>query len=271
MFDRDYLKELKVILREKYDVAIAQAVTSISFTSNLLARLSNSVIRIGVRNLNGEFNDSSFLFDKLVNLDWRENENTHITDRNLALLEPFGITTQNKKIIIHSDDTDKRIAEEFIKTLKGSENGPVIGLHVGAGKIQNRWSYLNFAELIDKLIKEKNAGIYLTAGGSSDLDLNNSIKEKISGKIKIFDKKGMGLLKELITLTNLFITNDSAPMHTAAATDTPTISLFGQTNPYVWAPQGKNKNFIWIKDNINAISIKEVYKHSNDLLSSIQE
>lgn len=269
LFDRRYFKELTEVLKGKYDVAFVPAVTSISFTSNFLARLSNSDIKVGVRSLNGKVNSSQYLFNRLVTHDWRNKENVHITDRNLALLEPFGIFAINKKIIIHSDNNDKHLAEDFIKTLRVDGNGPIIGMHVGAGKIQNRWSYLNFAELIDKLIIENNARIYLTEGGSGDASLIKSIKGKISGDIKIFDKKGMGLLKELISYSDLFITNDTGPMHTAASTDTPVISLFGSTNPFMWAPLGENKKFIWKGNNINDISVDDVYENVVKLLDKL--
>ncbi len=267
LFDRKYLKELIKVLKEKYDAAFVPAVTSISFTSNFLARLSNSDTRIGVRSLQGKVNSSQYLFDRLVTHDWRNDEKVHVTDRNLALFEPFAITTKNKKIIIYSDETDKRTAEEFIKTCRGNENRPVIGLHPGAGKLQNRWSFLKFAELIDRFINENNAGIYLTAGDSGDAALIESINENISGKVKIFDKKGMGLLKELISHSDLFITNDTAPMHAAASTDAPVISLFGPTDPYVWAPLGDNKKFIWKSNNINDITVDQVYENAVEMLN----
>jgi ADP-heptose:LPS heptosyltransferase len=264
--DIGYYKKIKNVLKQPYDITIVPAVTSISFTSNFLARLSNSRIRIGVRTLNGELNSSYYLFDRLVDLDWRENEKTHITKRNLAIAEPFGITTENPKLIIYSSDNDKAAAGKFIETLPGKEGDPVIGLHAGAGKIHNRWDYLKFAALIDLLVDNYSARIFLTEGSSGDAILNEKIKKQSNIDLKIFDEKGMGLLKELINQSSLFITNDTAPMHASAASDSPVISLFGPTNPHIWAPLGKNKIFLWKSNDINNITVNEVYEKAKELL-----
>lgn len=266
LFKKRYFSNLRNVLKNKYDLAIVPAVTSISFTSNLLARISNSNIRIGVKSLNGKLNPNHYFFDRLVELDWREKENTHITLRNLAIVEPFGITTDNLTTIIYSNEADASIAREFLDAIPGDSRSPVIGLHVGEGKIQNRWNEYKFAELIERLIENHMAKIYLSRGGKDDDRIIEAIKNRTKADLKVFTKPGMALLKEVISQSNLFITNDTGPMHAAAATDTPTISLFGQTNPHIWAPLGNNKVFIWKGENIENISVEDVYQSAEQLL-----
>jgi heptosyltransferase III len=45
-------------------------------------------------------------------------------------------------------------------------------------------------------------------------------------------------LATLLAESRLFIGNDSGPGHLAAAVGTPVLSIFGPTNPLVWAPRG---------------------------------
>lgn len=266
LFEEKYFSSLRKVLKSRYDLAIVPAVTSISFTSNLLARLSNSSIRIGVKSLNGKLNPSYYFFDRLVDLDWRDKENTHISLRNLSIVEPFGITTDNLQTTINSSEADASIAREFLDTIAGDSDSPVIGLHVGAGKIQNRWSEYKFAELIERLMKTHYAKIYLSRGGKDDDRIIEAIVNRTKVDLKVFTRPGMAVLKEVISQSNLFITNDTGPMHAAAATDTPTISLFGPTNPYIWAPLGHNKVFICKGENIDNISVEDVYKSAEQLL-----
>src|SRR5205085_6602530 len=53
----------------------------------------------------------------------------------------------------------------------------------------------------------------------------------LSGKIDLLT------LAALIAQARLLVTVDSAPMHLAAATDTPQVVLFGPTNPFHWRPR----------------------------------
>ena len=83
------------LLRKEYDVVIVPVVVSISFTSNLIARMSNSKIRIGARYLNGTKNESDFFFDRKVTLDWRMHPDSNVSERSLDIVRSFGINTTN--------------------------------------------------------------------------------------------------------------------------------------------------------------------------------
>ncbi len=56
------------------------------------------------------------------------------------------------------------------------------------------------------------------------------------------------LLAALIARAQLFIGVDSAPMHMAAALDTPCIALFGPTKLQLWRPWGDHNSVIWAGD-----------------------
>ena len=86
LFSPIYLHQTIKYFREGYDLAIVPVVVSISFTSNLLARLSNSKIRIGANSLNGKSNLSSFFFDRRIDLDWRNHPDSNVSERSLDIV-----------------------------------------------------------------------------------------------------------------------------------------------------------------------------------------
>lgn len=266
LFQIGYHKKLRKILKSNYDAAIVPAVTSISFTSNFLARLANSKIRIGPNSLNGKTNPSSFLFDRRIDLDWRDKPDTHVSQRNMDIIAPFGISTDDLSPVIHSDEEDNKIAEEFIRNIPGDKDSPLIGIHIGAGKVQNRWSHIKFAQLIDNLSENLAPRFYLSMGSKDDNELIEFVKSNTKKDFSIFDKPGMPILKSLIEISDLFITNDTGPMHTAAATKTPTISLFGPTDPKMWAPNGDGKHFLRNGEDINSINVDDVYNLAMQLI-----
>ncbi len=259
IFNPIYFNQLMNILNQKYDLAIVPSTVSLSFTSSLLGRLSNSKIRIGASELNGVKNKYSYFFDVKVPLDWRIYPDQHVADFGLDIVRKFGITTTKFAPVISFDKDDQTIAEGFIKSISsGVIYKNIVGLHVGAGKPKNRWSLDNYITVIKYLIEKYNALVYCT-GSSSDKAEIDYIKDNLNYKIGYFIDKKIPELAAVIALSDLFITNDTGVMHVAGSTNTPQISIFGPTNPYNWAPVGKNKFFCKNQSElINDVSVEEV-------------
>ncbi len=259
LFSPAYIIRAIKLFREEYDLAIVPVTVSVSFTSNLLARLANARIRIGAKSLDGVKNKSEFLFDRRVNLDWRRSPDQHIAERILDIVKPFGIDTNNIKTEISFDQDDLAYAHEFLDQLSRNPGDYIIGIHAGAGKIPNRWSLCKYVSLMNKLNENYNIKFYLT-GSSADHEELDYIKKNVSFNFGLFINKTIPQIAALISKSNLFITNDTGIMHVAGATDTPQISIFGPTNPYIWAPVGEGKIFIRKSELIDEITFEEVYE-----------
>ena len=67
-------------IRQGFDLTIVPVTVSISFTSNILARLSKSKIRIGPKSLDGKPNDSAYFFDRRVDIDWRKYPDSNVSN-----------------------------------------------------------------------------------------------------------------------------------------------------------------------------------------------
>jgi heptosyltransferase-2 len=266
IFNPFYLKKFINLLKENYDVVIVPVTVSISFTSNFIARLSNSKIRIGPRFLDGKKNESDFFFDRRVTLDWRMHPDSNVSEKILDIVRPFGIDTKDYRSEISFDNDDIKAAGEFIKSFNLTEGDFLIGLHIGAGKIQNRWSLIKYVELIKQLNESYPSKFYLTAS-SSDKDLFDFVRQKLSFKIGLFVDRKIPEIAALISKSHLFISNDTGIMHVAGTTDTPQISIFGPTNPFNWAPIGADKHFIRKSELIDDISVEDVFNLCTILLA----
>lgn len=269
LFNPIYFLETLKLLREGYDLAIVPVVVSISFTSNLLARLSKSRIRIGAKSLNGEPNLSAFFFDRRVELDWRKHPDSNVSERNLDIVRPFGINTNNYKSEITFNGVDTAAAKKFIGEFGDKAKKLLIGLHVGAGKENNRWSLQNYALLVKKLENNFPANFYLTGGWAEKEELNY-ITKNVDVSFGKFVNRSIPQIAALISMSDLFISNDTGIMHVAGTTDTPQISVFGPTNPFNWAPIGSNKYFIRKSELIDDVAVDDVY-HLCDLILSKKE
>lgn len=265
LFLPTYFAKLYKVLRNHFDVAIVPVTVSISFTSNLLCRFSNSSTLIGPRSLDGKPNESAYLFDKLVDIDWRKYPDSHVSDRILDIIRPFEMDTKNFRSEITFDGTDIEVADKFLKSLSITSQDIVVGFHCGAGKKQNRWSLLKYVELIKLLAQEYNAKMYLTGSNSDEEEINYVLKN-VPFKLGLFLNKSIPEVAAVVSKSTLFISNDTGIMHVAGTTNTQQISIFGPTNPLNWAPIGENKFYIRKSDLIDDVMLEDVYMLSKSLL-----
>ncbi|MFA3781748.1 glycosyltransferase family 9 protein [Melioribacteraceae bacterium 4301-Me] len=260
-----YLLKLKKTLKANYDLAVVPATVAISKTSCILAALSDAKIKIGPSSLNGKVNELSSLFNFKIKLNWQKYPDIHVSDFIQDILRPFGISTKNLKTQITIEKDDLKTAEDFIETLKGNTNHEVVnshklvvGLHIGAGKRLNRWSIEKFLQLTNLLSVAYEVVFYFT-GSKSDKEELNYVKKIFGENTAFFIDHSIPELAALISLSDLFITNDTGVMHVAGATDTPQISIFGPTNPYNWAPMGPNKYFVRKSDLTDDVTVEDVF------------
>ncbi len=125
-------------------------------------------------------------------------------------------------------------------------SNPTIGINPGAAYGNaKRWYPERFAQVANELAKY---GDIIIFGGKNEIDIANDIEKRltIQNYKNIAGKTTVSEIVEYIAGLTLFITNDSGPMHIAAAYKVPTISIFGPTNPKETS-QWKNENGIIIR------------------------
>jgi ADP-heptose:LPS heptosyltransferase len=245
------------ILREEYSWVLVPVTVSISFTSNLMAGIANGKLKVGAKYLEGKYNDSDFFFNLKINYDWRRHPDMNISERILDTVTPLGIEPAGYSPEVSFDSDDDAVAEKFLGGFEEHKRRIIVGLHVGAGKVPNRWYYQNFVKVIEMLKKRYDACIYLT-GSKEDIPIISKIQEELKFTVLTYIDKTIPQVAAVIAKSDLFITNDTGIMHVAGATKTPQISIFGPTNPFVWAPMGPTKFFLHKSDIIDEITIKEV-------------
>jgi len=168
----------------------------------------------------------------------KKNPAPHRTDAYLALIglvdaEGDSINAEEKRppyLVVSSKE--RQAARVFLKSLGIPDDGsPLIGFNPGAAYgTAKRWLPEYFAALADQLIEKKQANI-LIFGAQSEIRVAETITEQM--KHTAFILSGKTTVRQLmacIKTCDLFISNDSGPMHLASALSVPQIALFGPTN-----------------------------------------
>lgn len=108
-----------------------------------------------------------------------------------------------------------------------------VWIHPGSGGGSKRWPLESFLELGEALRREKIEGCFLVGEAETDL------AREIEGRgFRVHRPETPSALTRCLGLEDLFVGNDSGPGHLAALMGLRTVTIFGTTDPALWAPWG---------------------------------
>ena len=111
-------------------------------------------------------------------------------------------------------------------------------MNVSARWPTKRWPAASFAEVGDRLQQEGYGAVVMIGGPDERADVAAVSKKMKTSAIDLAGATTVGLLPALLSRASLLITNDSGPMHIAAAVGTPLVALFGPTSVVLTGPYG---------------------------------
>jgi lipopolysaccharide heptosyltransferase I len=163
--------------------------------------------------------------------------NRHIVDQLVDLLRPLGVANTERRFTIPRTETDEHFAERVWRELGLRSDVPVVVLHPGAAWDTKRWAAANFARLNDVLIRRFQVRTLLTWGPGEE-SLIQRVAQAAVYTPAIAPATTLLQLAALLARCRVFIGGDTGPLHLAAAVDTPTVALFGPSNPRRNGPYG---------------------------------
>jgi len=195
-----------------------------SLRSALLLFLAGIPLRVGFRQSIGWF-----LYHRTVARD----ANRHDVERSLALLEPFGVRTNGRRGRLRVEPPSAVAAgvERLLYSLGIRREERIVGINPGSVWPTKRWPAEAYAELVVRLKQEYRCQI-LVFGGPED----QPIVERIQGLagnagVSLAGKIDLPQLAAALDWCDIFITNDSGPMHVAVARGIPVVAIFCATTP----------------------------------------
>jgi heptosyltransferase III len=161
----------------------------------------------------------------------------HTVDYHLALLKPLGIENPSRAIQLHLPEETAAKADDLLREANAGDD--FVCFHPGSARAEKFWEPKRWAEAIDHCARETGMRCLLT-GGRSPAEQAQIAAIKGAARSKPGDLSGktnLLTLAALVRKARLLVTVDSAPMHFAAAWETPQVVLFGPTNPFHWHPR----------------------------------
>lgn len=163
----------------------------------------------------------------------------HEVEHNLDLVRVLGMDTDERDLVL---DVPEQAQQEITRLLDNSSiHRPLVVVHPGCTMPARTYPWEMYVQVIDLLVEQMGAFVIVT--GAND---EQPLVEKILAQVKVENRSATlamaGVLPfpqfcALIQAADLTITNNTGPMHVAAAVKTPVIALFALTNPpEQWGP-----------------------------------
>ena len=171
----------------------------------------------------------------------RKSFHTHAVDWYLSVLPPLGVPVHN-----HFRWLPERPAiAAAVKKKWPVEKSRWIALQPGARWMNKRWPVESFSRLVQQLGQKFPAVRFAIIGGQDDRLLGEIISSANPKRcLNLCGETSLLEMVEWLRLADLLVTNDTGPMHVAAALGKPLIALFGPTEPRRTGPYGQLENVL---------------------------
>ncbi len=161
-----------------------------------------------------------------------------IDDHRLSTLEP--------------SEAARAEARALLERHGWSAGEPLLGVNVNAGELslERRWPRRHYAELLASLLERHPRLRIVLTGTAAERDYVLGLVDALPDEVKprVIVAAGAWSLERFVAALGMmdgFVTNDSGPLHLAAAVGAPIVSIWGPSRPDFYAPRGENVRIVY--------------------------
>ena len=225
-----FFKFVGELRRERFDLAI---LLQNAVEAAILAALAGIPRRAGYRS-----DGRGLLLSHGVPVGAAE-KRLHHTDYYLRMLSGVGIVGETGPLQLAC--TAQEIAEAEARLGGGQWLAVNPGAAYGSAK---RWIPQRFAEVADRLAETHGLRVLLT-GGPSEIEIGRDIAQAMTHQpLNLIGQTQVREMMALLSRCRLMITNDSGPMHVAAAFGVPLVAVFGPTDHTTTSPLSERARIV---------------------------
>ncbi len=152
-----------------------------------------------------------------------------LVDRYLGALAPLGVVPEYRRPRFHLGADDRAAAGDLLAGA-GLAGAPYAAVVPGSVWATKRWPAERYAVLTRRLAEETGLSVLLL-GSAGERTLCEAVRAGFPDAVVAAGTTSLGVMAALISLSRLYVGNDSGPTHVAMALDVPTVAIFGPTDP----------------------------------------
>ncbi len=185
----------------------------------------------------------------------------HEVEYNLELVHTLGVpTTAIQWKLPHFESEQGEVAQLLGQQGIGPST-PLLAVHPWTSNPIKRWPIDRYRAVVQLAAKQLPCAVVLIGGPEERAGASAILRDGIPAA-DLIGRLTLRQLAGLLQRSRLLLSNDSGPVHLAAAVGTPTVVLFGTTDPATgprrWGPWGAGHAVI-SQPSMDAITIEEVF------------
>jgi heptosyltransferase-3 len=172
----------------------------------------------------------------------------HSRELYLEPLAAAGVPIVTRDVVVDVEPYERDAARARIRAHLPEGAGPVVLVHPGASTANKCWPAEGFAAVCDELL-DSGAAQVLMLCGPREKDRVDAVRGRMRSEIAVI--QGALAIRDLAALlqqVDVFLGNDSGPMHLAAAVGTRVVGLFGGASPIQWGPLGEGHTVLHVQN-----------------------
>jgi len=155
----------------------------------------------------------------------------HEVRRQLDLVEAIGCRTDDERLSLRVTEDHRRSVRGLLDAAGIDRQREWVVVHPGARAASRRYPPESFASACRRLVAERGCQVVFT-GEASERTLIAAIRAASDApSISLAGELGLVELAALLADASLLISNNTGPVHVAAAVGTPVVDLYALTNP----------------------------------------
>jgi len=190
----------------------------------------------------------------------------HAIDFMARQCEGRGLGFTGRAPRVFPSERDTWWAERFMR-VTGAGERPLLGIHPGSGSPRKNWPLDRCLAVAREWVRERGGNILLVSGPAEE-DRFDALSPLagMERAVAIRSEK-LPRLAAVLARCEAFLGNDSGISHLAAAAGTPTVAVFGPTDPIVWGPRGKRVAVLGGGGDTARVEVADVIGALNGLLA----
>jgi len=155
----------------------------------------------------------------------------HEVQRQLDLVGSVGWRTADARLRFALHDTDHDTLAAKLRLAGLGPGQPWVVLHPGATAASRRWPAARFGQAADAIAADTGCAIVFSGSAGEQALIDEARAQMSQPSISLAGALSLGELAALVAGAQVLVSNNSGPVHLAAALGTPVVDLYALTNP----------------------------------------